>query len=373
LSILFIGKRFYTNRDTLRERFGRIYQLPWHWAEAGISTRLWLIDYHTREIAAFKDRSLDVVSTPAFGVTSVRHLAIEAFGRTGLTRRPELVVASGDCYIGLMAYHLAKKIGAHFVFDVYDKYDEFSGYRRFPWFDPFTFLLRHSDFRLFASQALMESAGYRPEHDFIVPNGVDTERFQPMDMRLSRRECGLPEESIFIGYFGSMEPERGIDDLISAVQHLRTEGLSIELLLGGKPRENMDLQQSGIRYVGNVPFDRMPAMLASCDLLSVPYRRSAVMDAGASNKIAEAMACRRPLVATRTPNLLANFPIQATLLNDLLAKPGDVSDIACVIRRQLAQRVIVDASHDMDWPTIAANLAAELSLFPEVHAPLTGT
>jgi len=48
-SVLFIGKRFYTNRDALTERYGRIYQLPHLWAEDGVSTRLWLVDYKTRE------------------------------------------------------------------------------------------------------------------------------------------------------------------------------------------------------------------------------------------------------------------------------------------------------------------------------------
>ena len=30
--ILFLGKRFFTNKDALLERFGRVYQLPSIWA-----------------------------------------------------------------------------------------------------------------------------------------------------------------------------------------------------------------------------------------------------------------------------------------------------------------------------------------------------
>ena len=40
MSVLFIGKRYYTNRDALAERYGRIYQLPWNWANAGVHTHL---------------------------------------------------------------------------------------------------------------------------------------------------------------------------------------------------------------------------------------------------------------------------------------------------------------------------------------------
>ena len=42
MRVLFIGKRFYTNRDAYTERFGMIYQLPFWWAKAGHEVDLWL-------------------------------------------------------------------------------------------------------------------------------------------------------------------------------------------------------------------------------------------------------------------------------------------------------------------------------------------
>lgn len=361
MKVLFIGKRFYTNRDALNEQFGRIYQLPLHWARSGISTKLWMLDYHTRATHRQCDGALNILSTPALGAGSLRQWAIEAFS----SQKPHVVVASGDCYIGWMAYRLARRVRARFVFDVYDKYDEFTGYRRLPGFDPFDYLLRKSDSRLFASLSLLDRIGHQDERDHVVPNGVDLRKFRPLDMHESRRSLGLPENAMYVGYFGSMEPDRGVEDLIAAVQILRHRGLAVELLLGGKPWPGMDLDKLGIRYVGNVPFERMPTMLASCDLLSVPYRRSAIMDAGASNKIAEAIACGRPLVATRTPNFMDNFPAQAARLAQLLAEPGDVAGLAGVIQGQLVQRVTVDLPRGMDWPAIAASVASDLSLFDE--------
>ena len=64
MNILFIGKRFYTNRDALTEKYGRIYQLPYHWAKAGVDTKLWLIDYHSTEFITQQDDSLAIISTP---------------------------------------------------------------------------------------------------------------------------------------------------------------------------------------------------------------------------------------------------------------------------------------------------------------------
>lgn len=360
MSLLLVGKRYYTNRDALAERYGRIYQLPWHWANAGVDTRLWLIDYHGREHARLADGALDVQSTPIFSLTALRR------GMAELTKSraaaPRTIVASGDCYIGLLAYRIAQRVRAKFVFDVYDKYDEFPGYRRFGAFDPFRFLLDRSDARLFASRALMHSLGRPHSPNWLVPNGVDTARFRPLDQHASRRATELPDDALLIGYFGGMEPDRGVEDLIAAVRLVRTEGSRIELLLGGKPPAGLDLGGPGLRFVGNVPFERMPEMLASCDLLAVPYRRSAFMDAGASNKIAEAIACRRPIVATRTPNLMANFPAAAAHLGELLAEPADPVDLGRAIKAQLAKRRLVEMPDGMTWTDISATLAAQLQL-----------
>ncbi|MEO6690520.1 MAG: glycosyltransferase [Dokdonella sp.] len=363
--MLFIGKRFYTNRDALRERYGRIYQLPWHWADVGLRTRLWLIDYHSREKASVVDGALDVLSTPVFSGAAIGRAAVELFSRKRIDEMPRVVVASGDCYIGLLAYRIARRLRARLVFDVYDKYDEFEGYHRFFGFDSFDFLLRRADARLFASRALMENLGANQGSNHLVPNGLDSSRFRPLDRLASRRALGLAEDTSIVGYFGGMEPDRGVQDLIAAVSRLRARGSPLELLLGGKPPADLDLNVPGVRFAGDVPYERMPAMLASCDLLAIPYRRSAFMDAGASNKIAEAIACQRPIVATRTPNLTMNFPEQAERLGELLAEPGDSEDLARAIQAQLAERRMVHMPPGMDWSSISATLAAELALTPE--------
>lgn len=358
MSVLFIGKRFYTNRDALRERYGRIYQLPWHWAEAGIPTRLWLVDYHSWHTLSERDGALKAVSTPVRNLALFRHWLAGARAREG---KPDVVVASGDCYIGWLGWRIARRVRARFVFDVYDKYDEFAGYHKLPGFDLFASLLQNAAVRLFASRALLDELG-RPDADCLVPNGVDTVRFAPRDMRASRAAMNLPQEALLVGYFGSMEPDRGVSDLVTAVQLLRHQGVNVQLVLGGKPARGMDIGQAGVIYLGNVAYDRVPDALAACDLLAVPYRRSPFMDAGASNKIAEAIACSRPIVATRTPNLTANFSTQAAQLGSLLAEPSDPTSLARSIRLQAEQRLRVDMPSGMSWRDIAADVAQRLAL-----------
>ena len=349
MKILFIGKRHYTNRDALSERYGRIYQLPLHWSRQGLNVSLWLIDYHTHTGEVTSDDRLRVESTPIVSVNFLRRLANELLFTQS---RHDLVVASGDCYIGLMARRIARRQRAHFVFDIYDKYDEFSGYRKTPWFDPFSTLIKSADARLFASSALMTALQRAPE-DCLVPNGIDTTRFKPAGMETSRAAMDLPQGTLLVGYFGSMEPDRGVADLIDAVTLLRERGMAVHILLGGKALSDHSINREGVIYLGNVPYEKMPTALSACDLLAIPYRRSAFMDAGASNKIAEAIACRRPVVATRTPNLVDNFPEQALQLESVLAEPGNVESLAMSIVRQAEQRILVDMPPGMSWPEIS--------------------
>ena len=355
MRLLFIGKRFNTNRDALLEKFGRNYQFPLHLAQRH-SVTLWLVDYHSKTTIQCSDGPLTIISTPVKNLAVFKHYLL---GTYQTTQAIDMVIASGDCYIALMAQRIAKKLQAKFIFDVYDKYDEFSGYIKPLGFDLFGHLLKTADMRLFASHTLLHSLG-QPKHDAILSNGLDANHFRPIDKAKARHKLQLPADATYVGYFGSMEPDRGVQDLIAAVQILREQGQRIELLLGGKAHNSLQLDQPGIRYLGNVPFADVPYALAASDVLAIPYRRSPFMDAGASNKIAEAMACQRPIVATRSPNLTANFPQQAQILEPYLAEPSQPSSLATALAQQLLDKKLVAAPQNIYWSGITATLEHDL-------------
>ena len=355
MKLLFIGKRFNTNRDALLEKFGRNYQFPLHLAQRH-SVTLWLVDYHSKITIQCSDGPLTIISTPVKNLAVFKHYLL---GTYQTTQAIDMVIASGDCYIALMAQRIAKKLRAKFIFDVYDKYDEFGGYIKPLGFDLFGHLLKTADMRLFASHALLHSLG-QPEYDAILSNGLDANHFRPIDKAKARHKLQLPADATYVGYFGSMEPDRGVQDLIAAVQILREQGQRIELLLGGKAHNSLQLDQPGIRYLGNVPFADVPYALAASDVLAIPYRRSPFMDAGASNKIAEAMACQRPIVATRSPNLTANFPQQAQILEPYLAEPSQPSSLATALAQQLLDKKLVAAPQNIYWSGITATLEHDL-------------
>ena len=364
--VLFIGKRYYTNRDALLERYGRIFELPSRWAGMHIAAQLWLIDYHGRESRTDHDGSLPVLSTPVPGAGFLRALLAQLVATR--SRRPTHVVASGDCYIGLLGWLLARMLGARFAFDVYDRYDLFRGYRSWPGFDLWAFLLAHADHLLFASRALATQCDPAAARSVIVPNGIDPERFFPRERDACRAEFGLDTQARFVGYVGSLDPDRGIDDLLGAIDRLRRDGREIELLVAGAAREGLDLQRPWVRYLGNLPPQRVALALGCCDVLALPYRSTPYLDMASSCKIAEYLACARPIAATRTANLLSNFPLQAGQLETRLAEPSDPASLARSIDSQLRDPLVVGSPPQMSWQAIAAQAAVALGLCPDGDA-----
>ena len=360
MRVLFIGKRRYTNRDALRERYGRIYQLPWHWARAGASVQLWLIDYHSRVYEALIDGDLQVQSTPIRGLRWIAVGMSVAYSRIR-EHAPTHIVASGDPYIGFLAWVIAKLVGAVFVFDVYDKYDVFAGYHKPLGWDLFGFLLNHADRCWFASQRLLEQVGSAQRVDRVIPNGLDAQHFKPHDMLEARQRFRLAARGTFVGYFGSMEADRGINDLVDAIRILRGQGVPVELILAGRATDNFELDQAGFRYLGNLPYQEVPWALAAVDVVAVPYRRSVFLDAASSIKFGEIMACARPFVASRSPNFLANFPAQAAQLGPYLVDTGNPAALARAIAEQLQHKLIVEMPDGLDWSSIAMNAWADLS------------
>lgn len=348
MSILFIGKRFYTNRDAYTEKFGRIYQLPYYWSKE-LNTKLWLIDYHSKEKIKDQHESLKIESTPVFSFMMIINII-----KVLLIDRPKTIVASGDCYIGLMSFLLAKLCRAKFIFDVYDKYDAFSGYRNLGFKNLFKLLLKKSDVCLFASKKLKNDNNDICNKTLLVPNGIDINHFYPRNKNESRSIFNLDQNLIYIGYFGSMEVERGIDDLISAVKLLHDENKSIYILLGGKKREDLNVGYEFIHYLGNLPFHEVPIAMACCDLLTLPYRNSPFLDHASSCKIGEYAAMNIPIVTTNSNHVLNNYKFNERDLS-YISQSCNPNDLIKTIKKNLVEKHKFDIAFST-WNDISKNI-----------------
>ncbi|WP_367363128.1 glycosyltransferase [Mesotoga sp.] len=77
---------------------------------------------------------------------------------------------------------------------------------------------------IFVSKALMKDAfeklGYDKSNGIVIPNGVDTNLFKPMDKEEARKKFGLPLDKKIVGFVGNLIEVKGADRLPAIAEEL---------------------------------------------------------------------------------------------------------------------------------------------------------
>jgi len=161
----------------------------------------------------------------------------------------------------------------------------------------------------------------------IIPNGLDTNVFQPIDMRLARQLLGLPPDKKII-LFGAMsatsDPNKGFDKLKKSLLHLKRSGFgdNIELVVFGssEPIEKPDIGFH-TTYLGRFHDEVSLAIIYSAaDVMCVPSVQESF-----GQTATEAMSCGTPVISYATSGLL---DIVDHKVSGYLAKPYDEVDFA---------------------------------------------
>jgi len=134
-----------------------------------------------------------------------------------------------------------------------------------------------------------------PEKVVVIPNGVDTDRFSPRTSRVLYKN-----EKVVLAC-GRLVKAKGFDLLVHAAAELRDSEVKFVVVGAGKEKENLVRLAKRLKvddkfaFLGSVPYEKLPEIYASSDVVVVPSRKEA-----ASRVVLEAMASGKPVVASRT-------------------------------------------------------------------------
>jgi len=200
--------------------------------------------------------------------------------------------------------------------------------------------------KLFAvSQALARNVAYAlgipPEKVEVIGNGVDAERFAPVDRAEARRRLGLvPQAPVLIGV-GNLIPSKGFQRVIPLLAGLRERhpGL-VYLIVGGGAtqgdlRASLEAQardcgvESAVRFCGKLPQEELRWYYGAADVFVL-----ATEFEGWANVFLEAMACGLPVVTTRVGG---NAEVVAEPQTGELVDWWDAEAFADAIDRALAR------------------------------------
>ena len=223
--------------------------------------------------------------------------------------------------------------------------------------------------------------GARAERIAVIPCGVDTDLFQPMDPAKAKDLLELPPDPLLL-YVGRLQPIKGLETLLEAMAAVPEPAYL--LVVGGDHDEPENghgaaLRQRvtalgldrRVRFLRAQPQRRLRLFYASADATIIPsYYESFGMVA------LEAMACGSPVVASRVGGLTTTVQDGVT---GRLVPEGDPAALAAAITTLLdraeGRRLGLQATRwaaEHRWPCVAeavCRLYSELRPVAEQHLP----
>jgi len=342
----------------LADQFGRNFELPKGLRENGHEVMVLALDYKGKKIECLTISGVLYLSLPIFSFL-VFNSVIEAKKQIKMFK-PTHVISSGDSHIGYVGLLLARMSKAKSIFDVYDYYPSF-GSNRFPFMKKmFHHTLRNVDLVLCASRNLVTYTSKFASNILMIENGVDTNKFKVLDKTSCRKELDLGLDEIIIGYFGSMEPMRGVEYLIKACESLRQHFPELKLLIAGKASRHIKLKSEWIDYRGQVDQDQVVKMINASNVVAIPYLSSPLVDYGNSCKIGEYLACQVPIVATSVANLSLNYHDVINEIPLAICESGNAKALAKVIIYQIETKKLASYPERINWSRLTEKLEMAL-------------
>jgi len=131
----------------------------------------------------------------------------------------------------------------------------------------------------FTRDELVELLAVDPERIRVVPNGISSV-FTPE---------GLAADGDYVLAVGTLEPRKNLPRLIEAAR-----GLDAELrIVGARGWGDVDVDQSHVRWLGEIPDEDLAVLYRGARCVAYPS-----LYEGFGYPIAEAMACRTPVVTS---------------------------------------------------------------------------
>jgi len=357
LKIVFVCKRYYTGKDVIRDRYGRLYEFPAQLARLGHQVTVFCLDYRGN------DRYENF--TEEFGSGSVRWiiasmrnvLGFEVRALYGVIKagRPEVVIGSSDIPCLWLAQRFAKSLGVGYVIDLYDNYESF-GQARIPGFRRLLKAsIRNARLVIVVSLALKEKIidDYAPPGSVVVMNnGIVRSSFFTGDRATARISLGLPVNARLIGTAGNLSRMKGLDTVYEAWEGIEGSAQEIYLVLAGR----VDLKlppPNGQRviYLGELPESQVGQLFRALDIGIVPAHNSAFGRYCFPQKLFEMIACGLPVVAANVGAIAQTLRANP----EMLFAPGDGKSLMAAVTLQLEASHLSDIK-PMEWRELVGSV-----------------
>lgn len=198
---------------------------------------------------------------------------------------------------------------------------------------------------------LLVELGVKPKKISVVYNGIDQQKFRPLDRGESRQKLALSDAKKIILYVGNLKPDKGVVDLLKAFVPIAARDESIELIFAGDGESRAELErltalhriESAVRLLGKISHESLPEWMNAANVVCLPSHHE-----GVPNVLLEAAACGTPCVAT----IVGGIPEVVTPASGLLVALKDIPALSAALVEAL----------DMEWDRNKIQTALGLSI-----------
>lgn len=222
-------------------------------------------------------------------------------------------------------------------------------------------VLRESDYLVTVSGDLRQRAlamGAHPDRSRAIVNGCDPSVFHPADCKAARTQLNLDPKAPTVVYIGRMDLRKGLRELIQASAKLHATRPDLQVYLVGEGPDRAQISASieaaaAGSYIHACPPcapDEVAVWMTAADAVTLPSYME-----GCPNVVLEALACGRPVVATRVGGI-------PEIMNDdcgQLIPPRDSAALAEALDAVLTRSwdpVAISARWSRSWATVAREL-----------------
>ena len=216
------------------------------------------------------------------------------------------------------------------------------------------------------SNDLVESCGVKRNRVFVIGNGVNADRFRPIDKGEASSSLGLSADRPRIVFVGNLVGWRDFDTVLEAlaISQRRIPGLEFIIVGDGPERARLEkaarsLPPSTVRFMGEVPYSQVPEWICASDVCLLPERRRDVDISPL--KLFEYMACERPVIGFDVEGLELLESLGAGVLvpSD---RPGALSEVLenlimnPALRCEMGKRGRAYVEKDRTWRKVASSI-----------------
>lgn len=175
------------------------------------------------------------------------------------------------------------------------------------------------------SEALKQSLislGTDPNKITVIPHGVDTSKFHPMDKNACRKQFNLPDGKLICLYAGRLHPMKGIFELVKVA-----EKYSDVLFVFAGPGK-VPPHTNNCIFMGNIDPKIMPILMNCANFFTLPTHSE-----GLGLVLLESLACSVPVIAS---NVGGCPEIVEDSRSGILIQPKSVESLSNGIDRMIS-------------------------------------